>query len=292
MTLRTKQILLIFLSTVLVGILLLSASLTGLKLQAGTPFPGSGSNQSTDQAIPFLVQTESRALPVLEVVLAVLLLSLMIYVPAKLIGLVNLRNALRLILAALLLLVLVGILPRVLSGKPAIQTENAPIATDRPSFEYPVSPLGEPPPIFAWLAAGGVLLGVSLLTMQFLRRKPKPANTTDALLQEAEEALHALRAGKDFSNVIIRCYLQMTEVLRSERSFERRDSMTVREFQDWLELKGIPAGPVHQLTSLFEKARYSKEQIDKIDEETGANCLEQIVQYCRKAKTEGVWTSA
>ena len=292
MTLRTKQILLLLLGTVLVGLLLLSASLTGLELKAGTPFPGSGNNQNTDQAVPFLIQTESRALPVLEVVLAVLLLSLMIYVPAKLIGLVNLRNALRLILATLLLLVLVGILPRVVPGRPAIQTDNAPIPTDHPSFEYPVSPLGEPPPIFAWLAAGGILLGISLLTMQWVRRKPKPANATGALLQEAEEALHALRAGKDFSNVIIRCYLQLTEVLRAERSFERQDSMTVREFQDWLELKGIPPGPVHQLTSLFEKARYSKEQIDNIDEETGADCLEQIVQYCRKVETGGVWTSS
>ena len=283
MTLRTKQILFPLLVAMLVSILLLSASLSGLKLQAGTPIPGSSDNQSTNQGAPFLPQTESTALPLLEAIFAIILLILMIYVVVKFIGLVNLRNVIGVLVAAGLLLLLLIILPRILPGAPTIQSDQAPIPTSRPSFDYPLSPLGEPPPAFAWLAAGGILLGIGLLTIQFLRRKPHPMNAANTLLQEAEQALHALRAGKDFSNVIIRCYLQMAEVLRAERNLERQDSMTVREFQDWLELQGMPAVPVHQLTSLFEKARYSQEQIDRADEENGTQCLEQIVQYLQKA---------
>jgi hypothetical protein len=287
MTRRTKQIVSILLATVLVAILLLSATLSGLQLQAGTPFPGSGGNQSSNPGIPFLVSTESAALPALEVIVGVLLVAMMVHVAVKLTGTVKFRNALRAIGAILLLFILISILPLVLPGKPTISADNAPISTSSLPPTYPVSPLGEPPPVFAWLAAGGILLGISLLTIQLLRRRPKPMNAADSLLQDAEEALRALRAGKDFPSVIIRCYLQMSEVLRTERRWERQGSMTVREFQDWLELRGIPAEPVHQLTSLFEKARYSKEQIDDEDEKLGPECLEQIIQYCREAQAEG-----
>lgn len=283
MTLRTKQILFPLLVAVLASILLLSASLSGLKLQAGTPIPGSSDNQSTNQGASFLPQTESTVLPLLEAIFAIILLILMIYVAVKFIGLVNLRSVVGVLVTAVLLLLLIIIVPRILPGVPTIQSDQASIPTSRPSFDYPLSPLGEPPPAFAWLAAGGILIGIGLLAIQFLRRKPHPMNAANTLLQDAEQALDALREGKEFSNVIIRCYLQMAEVLRAERSLEREDSMTAGEFQDWLELQGMPTGPVQQLTSLFEKARYSQEQIDRADEETGAQCLEQIVVYLRKA---------
>jgi len=282
MTSRTKQIALLSLAIALMALLLLSASFSDLQLKAGRPFPGAGDGARVVPDAATQTQLQPGSLALLEAIFAVLLLILMIYVPARLIGLVNIRSAVWLVAAFVVLLALLSIVPRVLPGRSASQSDGSSEVVTPPSFIYPVSPLGRPPAQFTWLAAAGLVLGASLVTIHMLERTSNRTQATAALVQEAEKALHELEAGKDFPNVIIRCYLQMTEVLRAEQRIERQQSMTVREFQDWLESKGVPPDPVHQLTSLFEKARYGRDQIDHSDEETGTDCLRQIIEYCRK----------
>ncbi len=281
MTPRTKQIAILFLIAALAAVMLLSVSLSGLELKPGLPFPGGGQEGNAGAAATPLTRIEPGRWPLLEVILGILLLAFVVYVPARLVAFVRIKNILKVAAACLLLLALISILPRVEPGPPSL-VPNEPVQPQPPpTRSYPVTPLGKPPVEFLWLTAGGILVGVGLLAADLVRRKRKPAEAADALLQHAEDALDALRLGDSFSDVIVRCYLQMTEVLKAERKIERNRSMTVREFEEWLEYKGIPAAPVRGLTGLFEKARYSQEQIDDADEKKGTECLRQIVQYCR-----------
>jgi Domain of unknown function (DUF4129) len=64
------------------------------------------------------------------------------------------------------------------------------------------------------------------------------------------------------------------------------DTMTVREFEQLLETKGLPRDPVHQLTQLFEAARYSLRQFTPADEQTAFDCLSAIVQFSRERKPD------
>ena len=86
-------------------------------------------------------------------------------------------------------------------------------------------------------------------------------------MQEVENVVNALKEGKKFNNVIISCYLQMSHLLQEEKGMERNNNMTVQEFETWLEVKGVPRVPVHQLTYFFEKIRYGNQPLSKGDEE-------------------------
>ncbi len=280
MTERTKRIVFILLAAALVGLLLLSISVTDLQFQSGTPFPGAASGGVAAQPGSLPPAIERSSIPILEVVLAVVLIIVIVAVPARLIGLMKDWGALRLILGLVLVVALLSVLPRVAPGEPIpLPTESSrAAAANQPA--YATAPLGKPPEAFFWLAAAGLLAGIVLVAINFWQRRRRPAETMEALSREAGSALHDLQAGKDFSDVIIRCYLKMMQLLRAERGIEREGSMTVREFEGWLELHDIPSDPVQRLTGLFEKARYSKEQISDDDERAGRECLAQIVQYC------------
>jgi hypothetical protein len=114
-----------------------------------------------------------------------------------------------------------------------------------------------------------------------IKRWSVPTKVEDELLQDAEEAVKALQDGVDFRNVIIRCYLQMTQSIQKERGIERIYSMTVQEFEHWLVGIGFPIVPLQQLTSLFEKVRYGKQQIKELDEQIAINSLNEIIEFCQ-----------
>ncbi len=280
MTPRVRQVALLLLVAALAALLLLSTSLSDLHLRTGSPFPGaSGGAPASAPGTGTSGSSGSAAL--VEAVLGVLLLLFLIYLPTRLVKLVSLRNIVWLALGFLLLVVLLSLMPRVLPGPPVLQSDGSATAATPPSFAYPVSPLGEPPSGLLWLTAAGLLLAVAILAVLLFRQASKPTLAADALSQEAEKALHDLQAGRAFEDVIIRCYLQMTDVLRKEQKLERRESMTAHEFEEWLEAKGIPAAPVRRLTSLFETVRYGSGALDQRDEQAGTESLQQIVQYCR-----------
>ena len=138
--------------------------------------------------------------------------------------------------------------------------------------------------MFSWLAAGCLLLGAAVFTALLLKRPIATTQARDGLAQSAEDALHGLAAGNDFSGVIVKCYLRMSGVIRAERNIQRSRQMTAREFQDALTQQGLPPGPVNGLTVLFEKARYGAEQISQSDVNTGREYLRQVIQHCRAGR--------
>jgi hypothetical protein len=122
------------------------------------------------------------------------------------------------------------------------------------------------------------------LAIKVFKRWIFPAKIEDQLLLEAEDAVNALEAGVDLRNVIVRCYLQMSRLLQEEQGIERSYDMTAREFEDWLEYKGFPTTPVHQLTCLFEKVRYGKGQMSDNNENKAIESLNEIIQFCRSER--------
>jgi hypothetical protein len=117
-------------------------------------------------------------------------------------------------------------------------------------------------------------------------RRTQNLRAGDLVEIEAERAMQALQQGLDFKNVIVQCYRQMSAALQKEQGIELEDTMTAREFEHLLEAKGLPRDPVHQLTQLFEAARYSLRQFTPADEQKAIDCLSAIVQFSRERKPD------
>lgn len=102
-------------------------------------------------------------------------------------------------------------------------------------------------------------------------------NQKRSLLDVTEEALHSIKKGSDFSNVILRCYDEMTLVLKDSMGIVRGSTMTPREFRERLVMEGLPDREISNLTGLFEKVRYGKGNLTTQEEKAAESCLKAIV---------------
>jgi len=284
MTQKSKQLGLLFLIVALVSLVLLTTSLSNLQLRPGAPFPGGSISNNSSPSDKTLPELKTYSFLIQRGILALIFLVLVIYVPFKIITLVNRKIILRLVLIIGILILIGYLMPLISRGQPIYFPNESSETIKPPSFDYPVTPLGRPPQLLVWLVIIGILLGFGLLAIRVLKRWFSPSRIEDQLLLEAEEAVNALQAGIDLRNVIIRCYLKMSRLLQEEQGIERSYNMTVREFEEWLESKGLPAVPVHQLTSLFEEVRYGKEQMSYQDEKNAVESLNEIIQFCRSER--------
>ena len=278
---NTKRITLLFLVGTLVSLIMLSGSLSNLQLHAGAPFPGAGDFSSETRFFTTSSPGNANFLTLLKGIFALIFLFLMIYVTVRFISLVNLKTLIRLfsfMTAMLVLIILISRIPVTPSTPRPSETSINPIS---PRLEYPVSPLGQPPGELILFVLIAFIVVVGLLVFKFLGTWLKQTGMTKQILHEAESALNEIKSGENLRNVIFRCYLQMTHVFQEERKIERNYSMTVREFEDWLEEKGFPSVPIHQLTHLFEKARYGTQLTMKEDEKMAVESLDEIIRFCR-----------
>lgn len=140
-------------------------------------------------------------------------------------------------------------------------------------------PVAFAPPVVPGWVRYAVTLGVVLLaaalgySMWRLVRSPK-----EQLHEITRSALDDLFAGRDWEDVVIRCYADMNAAISRRRGVGRHQAMTPREFAVRLEQLGLPANSVGRLTRLFEQARYGshKSSPDQIREATG--CLAEVMQ--------------
>lgn len=279
-----KRFCLLFLAIALISLILLAASLSNLQLQPGAPFPGGIPSDNDAQPVSPLLSIRTYSMPLLRGIIALIFLILLIDVAARLIALVNIKRILQLALALVVLLIIVYMLPHITPGEPAYFPNLSSEIMTPPSFDYPVTPLGQPPQILIQLVIIGIALGIGLLAIIVVKRWLNSKSIEDELLQEAEEAVNALKAGADLRNVILRCYFQMTHSLQEEQGIERDYAMTVQEFERWLENLGFPSIPLRQLTSLFEKVRYGKQEMSDHDERIAIDSLNDIIQFCRSKR--------
>ncbi len=283
---KTNRISLILLYGALISLILLSASLSNLQLHSGTRFQGSGNSDNAFMTVKSLSSVKTHISPVLQGIIALVFLILLIYVTIRLIVFVNIKIILWSVLIMVILLAIVYFIPRTtLSQSNGFRSEFSEITTP-PEYNYPITPLGEPPQILIWLVIIGIGLGMSLSAIRIVKHWLDHNRVEDKLLQEAENAVSALQDGKDLRSVIMLCYMQMTRSLQEEQGIERNFTMTVREFEHWLGFMGFPTVPVHQLTRLFEKARYGNQSMNKNDEESAIESLNEIIHFCRMERIQ------
>jgi len=269
---------LILLSISLFGMLLFSMALPNLKLLAGRPIPGAqeifefepetvSPHPSTHSTIPQPILILGMAIFALVFLFLVIDLAKKVKIKVILLCLAGLA-ALELIL---FLLYQVGT-PAGETAAPASVT----LATPKPEH-FTVQPLGNPPESFTrWIIAVVALLAVALLVWMFIMAvRPRLTRNND-LNRSTAAAIKALEDGQDLSDVILRCYKEMSDFLNNSRGIEREESLTPREFEVALLELGLPARPVHEITRLFELVRYGEKPLGEVDRENAIASLREI----------------
>jgi len=149
-------------------------------------------------------------------------------------------------------------------------------------------PVFEPPqvsPAFSYLISFAIAL-VWLLVIWLLYRGWKryvSLNTKkplDEIAKIARLSLNDLTSGRNSSDVIINCYLRMSDVVSNTRHLYRNAAMTPHEFALHLEQAGLPGDAVTRLTRLFEGVRYGDRRSGPQDINEAVSCLKTILHYC------------
>jgi hypothetical protein len=142
-----------------------------------------------------------------------------------------------------------------------------------------------PPAWLAWLAAALLALiaaAVILVTgWLILARAQRPPVSLPQIAEQAEITLAELETGADVHDAVMRCYLEMSRVLKQEQGLARTEAMTPREFESALRRAGLPREPVATLTHLFEEVRYGTTRPGRREEEEAIASLSAIVAACR-----------
>ena len=138
-----------------------------------------------------------------------------------------------------------------------------------------------PPP---WLAFGltAALVLLALVLAWMVWRALRRPDEIELLARQAQHAADEIEAGADFKDVILRCYYDMTQVLRAERGIERHRAMTPREFQQRLLAAGLPEEHVGRLTGLFESVRYGAHPPGQAEERAAVEALTAIARAARR----------
>lgn len=279
MTDNAKRKLTAFLLVAVIVMILIAAALPQLELKAGIPLPRPSSGKSAPpvDVAPTISIPANIFFSALIVVFVVALLAFGGYQMFK--GLHWKEIIGPTLFVAILAVIVVGILFALI---------NMPITSQPVAMEaLPPIPIPDGPPLaplptsLIWLVWLGLAGAIVALGIWISNRRAQQTRAGDLLKLEAERALHDLRAGLDFKNVIVQCYQQMSVALQAEQGLELKETMTAREFERLLEVRGIPPAPVHQLTQLFEAARYGLRPPDASDEQKAFDCLNAIVHYSR-----------
>jgi hypothetical protein len=269
----------LYLSLVIMGMILLGVSLPSLRFQAGLPFPGADP-ASINEPVGKPGFSKSASPLLLPYGLALGIILLFISLIIALLKKVNTKRICLLAAALVLLFVFFSVLPDLAPSQADSNPDNI-SAVPPQSFDYIVAPIGEPPTILVvWVIAGLLLVSVALISWS-VSHAFHWAKKEDELAKETEAAIQAILDGHNFNDVIIHCYLRMESVIALERGIERSRSVTPREFETYLVEKGIPRTPILQLTSVFEKARYSNQNLDQQEEQDAINSLIAIQKACQ-----------
>lgn len=162
--------------------------------------------------------------------------------------------------------------PPVMEGMEGLPDVAPPTLPEPPSF------VSDPPAWIGWVVNVVVALAFVLLLLYLWRRLRPVSNPQSLLVEEAAQALAELEAGGDLRDVVLRCYVQMSDVLKESHRVERRQAMTPREFEGQLAAAGLRDEHIHRLTRLFESVRYGNQSGTGKAAQEASECLQAIVQ--------------
>ena len=149
----------------------------------------------------------------------------------------------------------------------------------------PVFVPSEISPTFSYLISFGVALSLLLIIWALYRGWQRylalsDQKPLDEIARIARSSLRDLSSGRDSSDVIINCYLRMSDVVSNNRHLHRSIAMTPHEFALRLEQAGLPGDAVSRLTRLFEGVRYGDRKSSPKDVKEAVSCLTTILHYC------------
>jgi hypothetical protein len=275
-----KRNILIILLLVLLAMLVVSGALPGVELQPSTPFPGA--DGENDSRVPLIfksvVNSDGLANAIVSGILGLAILVFLFYFLVNFLLHSDIRRFLRNMLLLILLISLVLIFPKTSIKQPVSESGDAAHSTLASPGTYTVAPIGEPPETFIWIILIILIAAVLLLSLWLVFRRRNAAPHPDKILRQAQAAVDSLQKGEAFQSVILRCYMEMTRVLQEEQGIERETNLTAREFMEYLQKRGISPSPIHDLTLLFESARYGPLPPSEKDEQLGLASLHEIIQ--------------
>lgn len=281
----------------LLALVLLAISLNALQLAPGHPV-------SFQQLAPPVTTDDSNTswTRYLTAAFRVLMIIFWILVPILIIAmLIDKENRKRFLISIAIALPFVLLLLYLSTLKPAqkaaadLNLGNFSIATPMPG-EVATPPAAEYTPPPGWVtslataliavAAASAVIGAVFVIWRRWKSQSQLQEPLKDVQREAQAALDAIYAGNDLRDTILRCYLQMTEVLRQYRGISRGNDMTPHEFELYLEKRGLPQEPVKQLTRLFEQVRYGALQPKGQDEQIAISSLTAIIRAIQKPRGE------
>lgn len=285
---RTRMRVLVFAGITIVTLLLLAAGLSQVEMLPGEPLPLGGK--------PGMDQGQFGSLPggetIILVIRAIFTLSI-ILLPVFIIYLIVspqarkqfFRQLLRIAPFVLFLILGARLIQRLglMRGEPlglgegGGQEELLPLA---PPLEFSANP---PEWVVLAVSLGLALLLAALagLAVWFYLRRRRAEQPLKRIAIEAQTALDALQSGGDLKNIVIRCYFEMSRVIREQRGIQRDKDMTPREFEMELERRGLPREPVQKLTRVFEEVRYGTKEPGEREKFLATISLSEIVEACR-----------
>ncbi len=284
---RKKLWILVAAGVAIVALLLLSSSLTTLKLLPGKPFPWGLLAMRSEDGMASGMGEAPLLLTILKIVMLAAGVITLLYVIFTKEGR---KRALRAILQLLFFMLLMSFVFEQQAGR--LEIPEGAMTGLSPLEEMPF----EAPPEFVpgdmrdltntlSLIVAVVLTVVILTTLYILwRRSRLPKDDAMAeLAREAQDALDAIQAGGNLRNAVIRCYYEMSRVIAEKRNIQRGATMTSHEFEEHLVKSGFPKAPIQQLTHLFEDARYGDRDPGPAEEQRAVACLSAIVAAATEA---------
>ena len=166
-----------------------------------------------------------------------------------------------------------------------LQRPDAPQLDGETVVPMPTFAAPQVSPVFSYLisfAFALVLLVVVWLLYRGWQRYSALNQTRplEEIARIARSSLNDLTSGRNSSDVIINCYLRMSDVVSTKRQLHREIAMTPHEFALRLERAGLPGDAVTRLTRLFEVVRYGDRKSGPKDVNEAVSCLKTILHYC------------
>jgi hypothetical protein len=276
---KRKALLFIILVTIIT--IILAASLPSMELKPGMP-PPDVENNEVKVSSPSGAITETIPINRFLIILTCLIAAgFFLYSLYRVLKGSNWRDILGVLKTLLVIVILVSVVMFIVLSMPHT-TSTVLVEEQLPTPAPPVTaPLGPVPPILLWIV-GGCLLALGILIAIWLYRSTLgKQDESDLIMQEAEKARQSILLGVGLKDVIIQCYRQMSLVLQENRGISRKDFMTTLEFEETLASAGFPLAPIHDLTQMFNAARYGNWQPSSGDEQKAIQCFESITSFNR-----------
>ena len=280
---QNKRLILLLAVLALGALTILAISLNEVPFREGQHF-----GQPGTKTVEFLPQDDGQAwveVPIWKQIIVWGLAGLLVVLIAMLLSPEMRKRLLRILIRvavtmwALYFLIKKGIIgPNLFGGGEAPPSQDTVVPI--PAFAPP-----QVSPTFSYLISFAIAL-LWLLIIWILYRGWKryvSLNTKkplDEIAKIARSSLNDLTSGRNSSDVIINCYLRMSDVVSSTRHLYRNTAMTPYEFALHLEQAGLPGDAVTRLTRLFEGVRYGNRKSGPQDINEAVSCLKTILHYC------------